>query len=85
MHLLNLLLLFEFLVHLTWSEPLRYRRLSFDRNKNVTRRFKFDITIETSMNEKEFFKIFNSCVKECLKLQRAIQRDKCLASVCDIY
>ena len=91
MRLLNFLikigiLLELVLLNVTWSEPIRHRHLNFGhRNQNETRNIKIDLTNETLMSEKEFFKIFNTCVKECLKLKRAVQRDKCLASVCDIY
>ena len=80
------LILFEMIIlHLSWSEPIRFRQFPMERNQKMFRSFKFDLTNETLMTEREFFKIFNSCLKECLKLKRAIQRDKCLASVCDIY
>jgi hypothetical protein len=90
MRLLNFLIkiaiLLELVIlNLTWSAPISHRHLNFGRNQNETRNIKIDLTNETLMSEKEFFKIFNTCVKECLKLKRAIQRDKCLASVCDIY
>ena len=83
--LLGLILIEMIILHLAWSEPIRFRRFPMERNQKLIRNFKFDLTNETSMTEIEFFKVFNSCVKECLKLKRAIQRDKCLASVCDIY
>ena len=71
-----------------YNEPIRNRHLAGALKQEQTiiaRIVTFDETNETSMTEKEFFKIFKACVKECLKLKRPIQRDKCLAYVCDIY
>jgi hypothetical protein len=84
--ILNIVIIFELIVLKNLhSEPIRNRHISANSGKIISRIVKFNETNETSMTENDFFKIFKACVKECLKFKRTIQRDKCLASVCDIY